>query len=96
MHKYMPFLYIALVLIAIGFVFLSIHYYWKNEEKEGRVLTPKAQQKMEDYKFIAKIFFISPVIVIPFLMLMKAVGGLMGIIILIGLPGALVSFIKKG
>ena len=79
--------------IVIGLIWLSIHYYWKNEEKKGRELSEKAKEWMVFSKFAAVLFFIFPVIAIPALWLFDSISVfLFSILIII----ALLSFVWKG
>jgi hypothetical protein len=82
--------------IVVGFIWLSIHYYWKNEEKEGRELSPLAKDWMNVSKPAGYFFFIMPLILVPFIWITDIFNGITAIIILIGAPGALFSIIKKG
>ena len=38
------YLIVYAVSIVIGLIWLSIHYYWKNEEKKGRELSQLAKE----------------------------------------------------
>ena len=94
------FLIIFATCIVVGLIWLSIHYYWKGEEKGGRELSPLAKQWMMTSKFAAFFFFAFPFLGIPMILVFDwvfdKIGGLIGIIVLIGAPGALISLIKKG
>ena len=90
------FLIIFAACIVVGLIWLSIHYYWKGEEKGGRELSPMAKQWMMTSKFAAFFFFAFPFLGIPMIWVFDKIGGLIGIIVLIGAPGALISLIKGG
>lgn len=94
--RFVDFLIIFSVSIVVGSIWLSIHYYWKNEEKKGKELSPLAKEWMMISKPVAFFFFAFPLIGIPIIWGFDKIGGLFGIIILIGAPGALISIIKKG
>lgn len=84
------------VCIVFGLIFLSIHYYWKKEKGKGRELSPLAKQWMISSKPAAYLLFFLPIIIFPILWLTDKVGGFVGFLIIVGIPGALISIIKKG
>ena len=85
------FLIIYVVSIVIGLIWFTIHYYWKNEEKKGRELSPLAKEWMTVSKVAGYLFLILPII----LWIYIKIGGLLGIIVLIGAPGAILSMMLK-
>ena len=89
------YLIVYAVSIVIGLIWLSIHYYWKNEEKKGRELSQLAKEWMMASKPFGFIFFIFPILIIPLSWLFNKIGGFFGIILLIGVPGALIGMIWK-
>lgn len=89
-----PFLILVAAGIVIGLIWLSIHYYWKREEKNGRELTPLAKQWMMVSKPAGYFFFALPFIMVPIVWVGSEIGFLT-IVVMFGMPGAILSMIKR-
>ena len=91
-----PIIIVCVFCIVVGLIFLSIHYYWKKEKGRGRELSTSAKEWMIISKPAACLFFVLPIIMFPMFWLTDKVGGFVGFLIIVGIPGALLSIIKKG
>ena len=88
---YKNILLIYALAIVISLIWFGIHYVLKRKEKSGTELSAKEKQWMGVSKIAGYLFLILP---IPILLLPDF--GFVTILLLIGIPGALISFLKKG
>ena len=78
--------------IVMGSIWLSIHYYWKNQEKKGKELSQLAKQWMSVSKPVGYFFFILPIIIIPIVWLLDK---LLYLFLLIPITLAAIGMIGK-
>lgn len=84
------------ICVGISLIWFVIYYNLKRKETRGGDLSPKAKEWMVVSKIAGCLFLTLPLLAPPIMWLFDLVGGLIGIIILIGIPGVLLSIIKKG
>ena len=81
--------------IPISLIWFFIYHHLKKKEKIKGALSPKELEWKDASNFARYLFLIAPPIMMILAIIIDKIGGI-GAIILFGIPGALVSIIKKG
>ena len=90
------YLIICALCVVVSLIWFAIHYNLKNKQEKGVKLSKLQEEWKNASKVAGYLFIVFPIIMPPIMWLFDLVGGVIGLIIIVGVPGALISVIKKG
>lgn len=90
------YLIICALCVVVSLIWFAIHYNLKSKQEKGGKLSELQTEWKNVSKVAGYLFLVLPIILPPIIWLVDLVGGLIGLLIIIGMPGALIGIIKKG
>lgn len=83
------------IMIPVSLIWFFIFHYLKKKEKTKGALSPKEMEWKDVSDFARYLFLILPPILMILVPIVDKIGGI-GTILLLGIPGAIISIIRKG
>ena len=90
------YLIVCIFSVVVSLVWFAIHYSLKCKMNKVEQLSPKQNEWMNVSKYAGYLFLICPIIVTPIVWLFDWAGGVIGLLIIIGAPDALIKIMKRG